>query len=71
MAYVKRAVTILWNGDSRLTAFGLGMIGLLALNGLGLIVDPRQITGAPAWLKPAKFAASLAIFTLTLAWVFT
>ena len=30
-----------------------------------------QIGGAPAWLKPAKFAASIAIYTLTLAWVFT
>ena len=27
--------------------------------------------GAPAWMKPAKFAASIAIYTLTLAWVFT
>jgi hypothetical protein len=27
--------------------------------------------GAPAWMKPAKFAASIAIYTLTLAWIFT
>jgi len=33
-------------------------------------VDPRLITGAPAWLKPAKFAVSTAIYSLTLAWVF-
>jgi len=38
---------------------------------VGLVVDPRTITGAPAWLKPAKFAASIAIYTLTLAWIFT
>src|SRR6266540_1956588 len=30
----------------------------------------RTITGAPAWLKPAKFAASTAIYALTLAWIF-
>lgn len=38
---------------------------------VGLAVDPRIITGAPAWLKPAKFAASITIYTLTLAWIFT
>jgi hypothetical protein len=38
---------------------------------VGLIVDPRAITGAPAWLKPFKFAISTAIYSLTLAWVFT
>ena len=30
-----------------------------------------MIAGAPAWLKPAKFAVSIAIYTLTLAWIFT
>lgn len=38
---------------------------------VGLAVDPRLITGASAWLKPAKFAASITIYTLTLAWIFT
>jgi hypothetical protein len=38
---------------------------------IGLLVDPRVITGAPAWLKPAKFAVSTAIYMLTLAWIFT
>jgi hypothetical protein len=38
---------------------------------VGLAVDPTVITGAPAWLKPAKFAASIVIYTITLAWVFT
>jgi hypothetical protein len=47
------------------------MVGLLGAHAVGLVVDPRLISGAPAWLKPAKFSASIAIFTLTLAWVFT
>jgi hypothetical protein len=38
---------------------------------VGLWLDPRTITGAPAWLKPAKFAASTAVYSATLAWVFT
>ena len=37
----------------------------------GLVADPRVITGAPAWLKPAKFAVSIAIYCATLAWLLT
>ena len=71
MTSMKRVFETLWKGDRRLTALGVAMIGLLAVTGIALLVDPRQIAGAPAWLKPAKFAASIAIYTLTLAWVFT
>jgi hypothetical protein len=35
------------------------------------MIDDRVIAGAAAWLKPAKFAISTAIYLLTLAWVFT
>jgi hypothetical protein len=38
---------------------------------VGVVVDPRIITGAPAWLKPFKFAISTAVYSLTLAWIFT
>ena len=61
----------LWDSDRRLTAVGMGMAALLLLTGVALLIDPRQILGAPAWMKPAKFAASIAIYTLTLAWLFT
>jgi hypothetical protein len=37
---------------------------------VGILVDPRIITGAPAWLKPFKFAVSTAIYSLTLAWIY-
>jgi hypothetical protein len=37
---------------------------------VGMLVDPRIITGMPAWLKPFKFAISTAIYSLTLAWIF-
>ena len=63
--------TRLWRSDKPLTAAGLLMLAALAAFSVGLLVDPRTIAGAPAWLKPAKFAASTAIYTLTLAWVFT
>jgi hypothetical protein len=68
---MKRTITTMWQTDAKLTAVGLAMLALLAATGVALLVDPREIIGAPAWLKPAKFAASIAIYTLTLAWIFT
>ena len=61
----------LWKGSAPLTVTGILMVPVLIGAIVGLIVDPRMITGAPAWLKPAKFAASFVIYTLTLAWIFT
>lgn len=46
---------------------------LTALMGLffiaGIFLDSRYITGAPAWLKPSKFAISVVIYTFTLLWM--
>jgi hypothetical protein len=61
----------LWKTDVPLTMTGVLMLPALAIAAVGLIVDPRLITGAPAWLKPAKFALSIAIYVFTLAWMFT
>jgi hypothetical protein len=61
----------LWRTDAPLTTVGLLMAAALAASVAALWLDPRMIAGAPAWLKPAKFAASTAIYSLTLAWVFT
>jgi len=49
----------------------LAAVSALALlaTAVGLAVDDRSITGAPAWLKPAKFAVSIAIYSATLAWL--
>jgi hypothetical protein len=46
------------------------MLFVAALSLVGILVDPRVITGAPAWLKPFKFAISTAVYSLTLAWMF-
>jgi hypothetical protein len=64
-------VSRFWKGSAPLTATGVVMVVVLAGALVGLAVDPRVITGAPAWLKPAKFAASIAIYTFTLAWIFS
>lgn len=61
----------LWKTDAPLMMTGLLMLPALAIAAVGLIVDPRLITGAPAWLKPAKFALSIAVYVFTLAWMFT
>src|SRR5262245_66316885 len=61
----------LWTADRPLAAVtGLMLVALVA-SALAILVDPRTIAGAPAWLKPAKFAASTAIYAATLAWAFT
>jgi hypothetical protein len=61
----------LWHVSPELVATTLLMLVVLAGAIVGLAIDPRVITGAPAWLKPAKFAVSIAIYTATLAWIFT
>lgn len=51
-----------------LARLGTAMAVLLALCLLALVVDARQIGGVSVWVKPAKFAASLALWFWTLAW---
>lgn len=68
---IQLGLSRVWKSDSMLTGSALLMVGALAAFVVGLVIDPRDITGAPAWLKPAKFAVSTAIYMFTLAWVFT
>jgi hypothetical protein len=71
MQPIRASITLLWNASRPLTAVGLGMLAALVASLMMMAVDPRVIAGAPAWLKPAKFAISTAIYALTLAWLFT
>jgi hypothetical protein len=70
VAQLRRAAAFLWQTDRPLTFTGLLMAAAAGLSVLGLVVDHRLIAGFPAWLKPAKFAVSTAIYSLTLAWIF-
>lgn len=36
---------------------------------VGLLVDPRQITGVDAWAKPLKFSLSILLYSVTWAWL--
>jgi hypothetical protein len=60
----------LWRGSPPLAAVGTLMLIVAGASAVGMLVDPRIITGAPAWLKPFKFAVSTAVYSLTLAWIF-
>lgn len=35
----------------------------------GIVLDPREILGAPAWAKPLKFSLSILLYTVTWAWL--
>ena len=58
-----------WALNRPLTVLGVAMGLTLAAATAGLVLDPRVITGQPAWLKPAKFAVSIAIYSFTLVWL--
>lgn len=70
VAVIRSGRDRLWQTDRVLTGSALFMLGALVVFLAGLALDPRVVTGAPVWLKPAKFAASTAIYMFTLAWIF-
>ena len=46
------------------------VMGVLALVSLvGIFVDDRLVVGSPTWLKPFKFAVSMGVYAVTLAWL--
>lgn len=59
----------MWHSINWLIRTSWLMAGLAIVFGLALVVDPRWVDEAPAWLKPAKFAVSLAIYGFTFAWM--
>jgi hypothetical protein len=64
--HMKHRFSVLFAASPALTILGFVMAADLVLTLCGLVVDRRVITGAPAWLKPAKFALS----TMIAAWSF-
>ena len=60
----------LWTASPPLTVAGLLLLALAPFSIAAMALDPRVIGGAPAWLKPVKFAVSTGVFCLTLAWIF-
>src|SRR5713226_3063026 len=55
--------------NQALTILGGAMVITFFATVVGIFVDHRVITGAPAWLKPAKFAISVSIYCYTFVWL--
>ena len=45
------------------------MAVLAVVSAVGVLADPRVLTGAPIWLKPFKFSVSFVLYGATLAWM--
>ncbi|MFC4019268.1 hypothetical protein ACFOW4_15150 [Micromonospora sp. GCM10011542] len=52
-----------------LMLFVSAMAVLAVISAVGVLVDPRVLTGAPIWLKPFKFSVSFVLYGITLAWM--
>ena len=66
-ALLRRAFAV----NAPLASVGVLMVVALLGTLVGLVVDHQVITGAPAWVKPAKFAISLSIYSFTFLWLLT
>ncbi|MGI5212825.1 hypothetical protein [Plantactinospora sp. CA-290183] len=62
---LRRAIA--WHPPLMLFAGTMAALAVVAL--AGLVVDDRELLGAPVWLKPFKFAVSFVAYAVTLAWM--
>ncbi|MFE9188138.1 hypothetical protein ACFYL6_00865 [Micromonospora sp. NPDC007208] len=62
---VRRATR--WNRPLMFLVSVMALLSVVAV--VGILVDPRVLTGAPIWLKPFKFAVSFVLYGATLAWM--
>ena len=58
-----------WHTNWPLTTLGVAMILVFLAALAGVLIDHRVITGAPAWLKPAKFTVSVSVYCFTFVWL--
>ncbi|MEV4386317.1 hypothetical protein AB0J68_11515 [Micromonospora sp. NPDC049580] len=56
-----------WNRPLLILVCAMAVLAVIAT--VGILVDPRVLTGAPIWLKPFKFAVSFVLYGATLAWM--
>ena len=54
--------------EPRLAAYGTLLLGLLLPMALAWAIDERTVQGASVWVKPMKFALSIAVFAFTTGW---
>lgn len=67
--YPLQLIRHLWSINRALTF--VAVLNLVVLLGtlVGMLIDDRVITGMPAWFKPAKFAISISIYSMTFVWL--
>jgi hypothetical protein len=65
----QRILRQLWAINAPLTITGIAMVILLIRTIAGVFLDAQVITGAPTWLKPSKFAFSVALYAFTFVWL--
>jgi hypothetical protein len=70
MVNIRAELKQLYAESPVLTVTSLLMLGTFLASVAGIFLDPRTITGMPAWLKPAKFGISTTIYGLTIAWLY-
>lgn len=58
---------VAWHSPLLFLAALMAVTGLVSL--IGLVVDPRELVGSPAWAKPLKFSISFVLYALTLSWL--
>lgn len=63
-----RAWRRLLEGDRRLAVFGLVLLAAALPLALAAGLDDRTLRGVNVWVKPLKFALSIALFAWTSAW---
>ncbi|WP_432543671.1 hypothetical protein [Kineococcus sp. SYSU DK002] len=56
-----------WNRP--LVALAAAMAVLAVVTAVLAVVDPQRVLGQNAWFKPLKFALSIGVYALTLAWL--
>src|SRR5438477_4018975 len=67
LRWLGRGFRLAEEGSAPLAWVGLLSTVVLVANLVLMLVDPRELTGVPLWLKPAKFSVSIAIAAFTLA----
>lgn len=60
---------ILWKTHAPMVSLAAFCALLTVFFAAGVLLDPRYITGAPAWLKPLKFAISTLVYSLSMIWL--
>lgn len=59
-----------WYAQSpALVGTGVFMLFFALLCCVGMVLDDREVLGLNVWIKPQKFALSIAVFVFTMAWI--